>query len=142
MPTYEYRCEKCGEQFEVFQSFSDRALRRHPDCGGPLEKVLHPRGIVFKGSGFYVTDSRAKSSSSSDSGDSNGSSEKPSSSSGSGEKSGSSEKVGSGTKSAASSKSDKPRSGDKSPGGNSSGDKSPGRKSSGDRPSTSSRSRD
>ena len=52
MPTYEYRCEKCGEQFEVFQSFSDRALRRHPDCGGPVEKVLHPRGIVFKGSGF------------------------------------------------------------------------------------------
>ena len=64
MPTYEYRCEKCGEQFEVFQSFSDRALRRHPDCGGAVEKVLHPRGIVFKGSGFYVTDSRSKSSSS------------------------------------------------------------------------------
>ena len=130
MPTYEYRCEKCGEQFEVFQSFSDRALRRHPDCGGPLEKVLHPRGIVFKGSGFYVTDSRAKSSSSTDSGGSNGSSEK--SSSGSGEKSGSSEKTGSSTKSESNSKSDKPRSG-----GKSSGDKP-----SGDRPSTSSASRD
>ena len=74
MPTYEYRCEKCGERFEVFQSFSDRAIRRHPDCGGPVEKVLHPSGIVFKGSGFYVTDSRAKSSSGSESGGSNGSS--------------------------------------------------------------------
>ena len=76
MPTYEYRCEKCGEQFEIFQSFSDRALRRHPECGGPVEKVLHPRGIVFKGSGFYVTDSRVKSSSSSESGATNGASEK------------------------------------------------------------------
>ena len=93
MPTYEYRCEKCGERFEVFQSFSDRALRRHPDCGGPVEKVLHPSGILFKGSGFYVTDSRAKSSSGSESGGSNGSStekvpsgeSRPSEKSGSGE---------------------------------------------------------
>jgi putative FmdB family regulatory protein len=114
MPTYEYRCEKCGEQFEVFQSFSDRALRRHPDCGGPLEKVLHPRGIVFKGSGFYVTDSRAKSSSSTDSSGANGSSEKSGSSSQSGDKSGLSEKTGSGSKSESSSKSEKSRSGGKS----------------------------
>ena len=133
MPTYEYRCEKCGEQFEVFQSFSDRALRRHPDCGGPLEKVLHPRGIVFKGSGFYVTDSRVKSSGSTDSGDSNGSSEKSSSSSESGtEKSGSGQKTGSGTNSGPSSKADKPRT----------GGKSSAEKSSGDKPSTSSASRD
>ena len=129
MPTYEYRCEKCGEQFEVFQSFSDRALRRHPDCGGPLEKVLHPRGIVFKGSGFYVTDSRTKSSSSSDSGDSgvsNGSSsENSSSGSQTGEKSESGSKPESSNKSEG--KSDKP--------------KSTG-KSSGDRPSTSSATRD
>ena len=129
MPTYEYRCEKCGAQFEVFQSFSDRALRRHPDCGGPLEKVLHPRGIVFKGSGFYVTDSRAKSSTSTESGDSNGSSEK--SASGSGEKSGSSEKTGPAKKSEAG-KADRARS----------GDKSSAAKSSGDRSSTSSASRD
>lgn len=133
MPTYEYRCEKCGEQFEVFQSFSDRALRRHPDCGGPLEKVLHPRGIVFKGSGFYVTDSRVKSSGSTDSGDSNGSSEKSSSSSESGtEKSGSGQKTGSGTNSGPSSKADKLRT----------GGKSSAEKSSGDKPSTSSASRD
>ena len=104
MPTYEYRCEKCGERFEVFQSFSDRALRRHPDCGGPVEKVLHPSGIVFKGSGFYVTDSRAKSSSGSESGGSNGSSTEkvPSGDSSSSEKSGSGE----------GSKSEKSKSGD------------------------------
>lgn len=60
MPTYEYRCEKCGEQFEVFQSFTARPLRRHVACGGSVEKVFHPRGVVFKGSGWYATDSRAK----------------------------------------------------------------------------------
>jgi putative FmdB family regulatory protein len=60
MPTYEYRCDKCLEVFEVVQSFNDRPLRRHRDCGGPLEKVFHPRGVVFKGSGFYSTDSRPK----------------------------------------------------------------------------------
>ncbi len=67
MPTYEYRCDKCGQQFEVVQSFKDRPLRRHPSCGGGLVKVFHPRGVVFKGSGFYVTDSRPKASSSSSS---------------------------------------------------------------------------
>ena len=127
MPTYEYRCEKCGEQFEVFQSFSDRALRRHPDCGGPLEKVLHPRGIVFKGSGFYVTDSRAKSSSSSDSSESNGSSSEKASSSDS--KSG--EKSASGSKSESSGKSEKK-----------SDKPTTGGKSSNDKPSSSSASRD
>ena len=60
MPTYEYRCDKCGEQFEVVQSFKDRPLRRHRECGGGLAKVFHPRGVVFKGSGFYSTDSRPK----------------------------------------------------------------------------------
>ena len=60
MPTYEYRCEKCGQQFEVVQPFTAKPLRRHPDCGGAVEKVFHPRGVVFKGSGFYVTDSRAR----------------------------------------------------------------------------------
>lgn len=68
MPTYEYRCEKCGQQFEVVQSFKDRPLRRHRVCGGSLEKVFHPRGVVFKGSGFYVTDSRPKAGSASGNG--------------------------------------------------------------------------
>ncbi len=62
MPTYEYRCEKCGDHLEVVQSFSERPLKRHRVCGGDLERVIHPRGVVFKGSGFYKTDSRPKAS--------------------------------------------------------------------------------
>ena len=58
MPTYEYRCTNCGEHLEVVQSFSDDALTECPDCGGKLRKVFSPVGIVFKGSGFYKTDSR------------------------------------------------------------------------------------
>jgi putative FmdB family regulatory protein len=147
MPTYEYRCEKCGERFEVFQSFSDRALRRHPDCGGPVEKVLHPSGIVFKGSGFYVTDSRAKSSSGSESGGSNGSSAEkvPSGESRSSEKSGS----GEGSKSEKSrsgegSKSDTSRSGSRSrndKSGSRSGSRSD-KSGSGEKPSASTSRRD
>ena len=74
MPTYEYRCDKCGDNFEVFQSFTDKPLRRHAQCGGKVEKVFHPRGVVFKGSGFYVTDSRAKAKAASENGSSNTSS--------------------------------------------------------------------
>lgn len=74
MPTYEYRCDKCGDNFEVIQSFTDKPLRRHAQCGGKVEKVFHPRGVVFKGSGFYVTDSRAKAKASSENGSSNTSS--------------------------------------------------------------------
>ena len=62
MPTYEYRCAKCGEQLEVFQSFSDEPLKKHAGCGGKLTKVLSSVGIVLKGSGFYKTDSRSSSS--------------------------------------------------------------------------------
>lgn len=58
MPTYVYRCRECDETFEVFQSFSDKPLKKHESCGGPLQKVFHASGIVFKGSGYYVTDSR------------------------------------------------------------------------------------
>lgn len=68
MPTYEYRCDRCGENFEVFQKFTDKPLRRHPQCGGQVEKVFHARGVVFKGSGFYATDSRVKAKASSDNG--------------------------------------------------------------------------
>jgi len=59
MPTYQYRCAKCGEQFELWQSIHDDALNRHPGCGGEVTKVMAPAGIVLKGSGFYRTDSRA-----------------------------------------------------------------------------------
>jgi putative FmdB family regulatory protein len=58
MPTYEYVCKNCGENLEVFQSFSDKPLKKHKVCGGDLQKVFHARGIVFKGSGFYATDRR------------------------------------------------------------------------------------
>jgi putative FmdB family regulatory protein len=63
MPTYEYTCKACGANFDIVQSFSDKPLKKHPgDCGGPVQKVFHASGIVFKGSGFYVTDSRGASS--------------------------------------------------------------------------------
>ncbi|MGH8949543.1 MAG: FmdB family zinc ribbon protein [Acidimicrobiia bacterium] len=63
MPTYEYTCKRCGENIEVFQSFSEKPLRMHQECGGELKKVFHARGVVFKGSGFYSTDSRSSASS-------------------------------------------------------------------------------
>jgi putative FmdB family regulatory protein len=60
MPTYQYRCAKCGEQFEAWQSIHDDSLATHDGgCGGKLSKVLSVGGIVLKGSGFYRTDSRA-----------------------------------------------------------------------------------
>jgi len=62
MPTYVYRCAKCAEQIEAFQSFADAPLTKHSDCGGKLTKVLSAAGIVLKGSGFYKTDNRAGSS--------------------------------------------------------------------------------
>src|ERR1700674_160644 len=68
MPTYEYRCTKCGEHFDVYQSFSDEPLKKHEACGGKLNKVLGPVGIVFKGSGFYRTDNRGGSKRSTESG--------------------------------------------------------------------------
>jgi putative FmdB family regulatory protein len=58
MPTYEYRCAKCGQHVEVYQSFSEAPLTKHQGCGGKLTKVLSPAGIVLKGSGFYKTDNR------------------------------------------------------------------------------------
>src|SRR4051794_36675272 len=62
MPTYEYRCKECSEQLEVVQAFTDDPLTECPACGGPLRKVFGNIGITFKGSGFYKTDSRSKSS--------------------------------------------------------------------------------
>ena len=60
MPTYEYACTECGDRTEVVQSFSDAPLTTCTVCGGRLRKVFSPVGIVFKGSGFYRTDSRGK----------------------------------------------------------------------------------
>ena len=58
MPTYQYACTECGHAFEQFQSFSDDALTECPQCQGRLRKLYNAVGVVFKGSGFYRTDSR------------------------------------------------------------------------------------
>lgn len=65
MPTYQYQCTECGEPLEIQQSFTDDALTECPVCGGRLRKVFNAVGVVFKGSGFYVNDSKSKSSSTS-----------------------------------------------------------------------------
>ncbi len=95
MPTYQYVCTECGGQIEAVQKFTDDPLTVHDACGGRLRKVFSAVGIVFKGSGFYRTDSRngssasaPASSSSSSAGSSSDSSSSSSSSSG-GEKTGS-----------------------------------------------------
>lgn len=58
MPTYQYRCTECGHDLEAVQKFTDAALTECPNCGGSLRKVFNAVGVVFKGSGFYRTDSR------------------------------------------------------------------------------------
>jgi putative FmdB family regulatory protein len=58
MPTYQYRCTQCGEDLEAVQKFIDAPLTICPTCGGQLRKVFNAVGVVFKGSGFYRTDSR------------------------------------------------------------------------------------
>ncbi len=62
MPTYQYACKECGHAFDEVQSFSDEALTECPECDGRLRKVFNAVGVVFKGSGFYRTDSRTSSS--------------------------------------------------------------------------------
>lgn len=64
MPTYAYACKDCGHQFDAVQSFSDDALTECPQCQGALRKLFNSVGVVFKGSGFYRTDSRSGASSS------------------------------------------------------------------------------
>ena len=61
MPTYQYSCTECGHFFEAVQSFSDDSLTVCPECDGRLRKVFNAVGVVFKGSGFYRTDSRGSS---------------------------------------------------------------------------------
>jgi putative FmdB family regulatory protein len=59
VPTYQYSCTECGHFFEAVQSFSDESLTVCPECEGRLRKVFNAVGVVFKGSGFYRTDSRS-----------------------------------------------------------------------------------
>ncbi|MGV9672754.1 MULTISPECIES: FmdB family zinc ribbon protein [unclassified Gordonia (in: high G+C Gram-positive bacteria)] len=107
MPTYSYACTECDNKFDIVQSFSEDSLTECPQCTGRLRKLFNSVGIVFKGSGFYRTDSRggsssSESSSSSDSaGSSSASNESSSSSSSSESKSSSSDKSSSGDKKAA-----------------------------------------
>lgn len=87
MPTYAYACTACDHRFEIFQSFTEDSLSQCPQCEGRLRKLFNAVGVVFKGGGFYRTDSRSGSSSSvpaaasSDSGKSSASSSSTSSSS-------------------------------------------------------------
>ena len=83
MPTYQYVCTECGGQLEAVQKFTDEPLTLHEDCGGRLRKVFSPVGIVFKGSGFYRTDSRGSGSSGSSTSSSSSSKEGGSKESGS-----------------------------------------------------------
>ncbi len=65
MPIYEYACTSCGHRFELRQSFSDEPITDCTECGARVRRVLHPAGVIFKGSGWYATDSRKASSSAS-----------------------------------------------------------------------------
>jgi len=62
MPLYEYQCRACGVRFERQQHVNDEPVKICPECGGEVVRLIQPVGIIFKGSGFYVTDHRAKSS--------------------------------------------------------------------------------
>ena len=62
MPTYTYQCDSCGHGFEAVQRFADDPLTECPQCGAAIRRVIQPVGVVFKGSGWYITDSRPKSS--------------------------------------------------------------------------------
>lgn len=81
MPTYQYRCTNCGNELEAVQKFTDPALTECPSCQGALRKIFNAVGVVFKGSGFYKTDSRASDSSSKSAAASSSSSDSSSSSS-------------------------------------------------------------
>ncbi len=72
MPTYDYRCRDCGHTVEIMHSILEDGPDACERCRGPVDRVLHPAGVIFRGSGFYVTDSRRGSSGSEASGDGGG----------------------------------------------------------------------
>ena len=77
MPTYDYECNSCGASFEIFQSMSDEPVSVCPDCGGDVRRLIGGgAGIIFKGSGFYVTDNKRKAASSTTSPSAGGSADK------------------------------------------------------------------
>ena len=69
MPLYEYRCKKCGHVFEKIVKFSDKPIKKCPECGGSVEQTISAPAVQFKGSGWYVTDYAKKTQSSSSSSD-------------------------------------------------------------------------
>jgi putative FmdB family regulatory protein len=135
VPTYEYTCTECGEQVEVVQKFTDDPLTVCTACGGRLRKVFSPVGIVFKGSGFYRTDSR--NGSSGDGQDKKDKKDKEPSGTKADSKSADSSSSGSGSSDSSSSKSSSSDSGSGSSGSGSSGSSSSGSSSgSGDKKGT------
>ena len=76
MPIYEYECKKCKHRFERIQKFSDKPIRKCPECGGRVTKLLSPPAVHFKGSGWYVTDYARKGSKEGESKDDKGTKEK------------------------------------------------------------------
>jgi putative FmdB family regulatory protein len=69
MPLYEYECKKCGHRFEKIQKFSDKMVKKCPECGGQVEQMISAPAVQFKGSGWYVTDYAKKTSSAGSSGE-------------------------------------------------------------------------
>ncbi len=74
MPLYEYECKKCGHRFEKIQLYSDKMVKKCPECGGQVEQMISAPAVQFKGSGWYVTDYAKKSSSPGSSGSADSSS--------------------------------------------------------------------
>ena len=102
MPTYSYACTECGDRFDAVQAFSDSALTTCAKCNGRLRKLFGNVGVVFKGSGFYRTDSRESSKSSAKSSTNGSASSESTSSSSSSEKSSSTSSNGSSSSSTSS----------------------------------------
>lgn len=101
MPTYDYACEECGHTFEAFQSMRDEPLKTCPKCGKPrLKRLLGAgAGLIFKGSGFYITDYKNKGSGKKEGGEGKSGESKSSESKGAEKKSSSDSKSGSGSSS-------------------------------------------
>jgi len=76
MPLYEYECKKCGHRFEKIQLYSDKMVKKCPECGGQVEQMISAPAVQFKGSGWYVTDYAKKSTSPGSSGGDSGSKDK------------------------------------------------------------------
>ncbi|MGH2562558.1 MAG: FmdB family zinc ribbon protein [Thermomicrobiales bacterium] len=77
MPTYSYRCSACANEFEQFQKFTEDPLTDCPACGGSVRRVIQPVGVVFKGTGWYITDNRKSNGSDSPTAEKPAKSEKP-----------------------------------------------------------------